>query len=291
MNALDELHQLYDGPIPPAALAIARFRSPEMVALVRARGEATFFRSMVLGQIKTIRMRGADGTFYPALLADLQLYRQQFRGWNRVAAELRRAIAGRDIPPTRVGKMNSHALQHRRDGHRSVKGAPMNPTLQHSLAEHEYLRQRLKAEFPDADEDTLRDTLEGLSSLPEMLACAMRSYLDDIAFTAALGIRINDMQERISRFEQRAEKKRALITAVMERADLKKLAEPDFTVSIRATPSSLTVTDETEIPPGFWKPQAPKLDRQGLTAALRRGQSVPGAVLSNGQTTISVRTR
>ena len=167
----------------------------------------------------------------------------------------------------------------------------MNPMLQHSLAEHEYLRRRLKAEFPDADEDTLRDTLEGLSSLPEMLACALRSYLDDIALTAALGIRINDMQERISRFEQRAEKKRALITSVMERADLKKLAEPDFTVSIRATPPSLKVNDETEIPRDFWKPQPPKLDRQGLTAALRRGQSVPGAVLGNGQATISVRTR
>jgi hypothetical protein len=167
----------------------------------------------------------------------------------------------------------------------------MNPMLQHSLAEHEYLRQRLKAEFPDADEETLRDTLEGLSSLPEMLACVLRSYLDDIALAAALGIRINDMQERISRFEQRAEKKRALITSVMERADLKKLAEPDFTVSFRTTAPSLVITAEVEIPQDFWKPQPPKLDRQGLTAALRGGRSVPGAVLSNGQATISVRTR
>jgi hypothetical protein len=51
------------------------------------------------------------------------------------------------------------------------------------------------------------------------------------------------------------------------------------------------VNDETEIPRDFWKLQPPKLDRQGLTAALRRGQSVPGAVLGNGQATISVRTR
>ena len=167
----------------------------------------------------------------------------------------------------------------------------MNPTLQHSLAEHEYLRQRLKAEFPDADEETLHDTLEGLSSLPEMLACVLRSYLDDLALSAALGIRINDMQERISRFEQRADKKRALITSVMERADLKKLAEPDFTVSFRSTSPSLVITAEAEIPQDFWKPQPPKLDRQGLTAALRQGRSVPGAVLSNGQATISVRTR
>ena len=78
----------------------------------------------------------------------------------------------------------------------------MNPTLQYCLTEHEYLRRRLKAEFPDADEDTLRDTLAGLSSLPEMLACVLRSYLEDLALAAALGIRISDMQERIARFEQ-----------------------------------------------------------------------------------------
>src|SRR6266403_1826030 len=97
MSALEELRQLYNGPIPPAAQALARFGSPEMVALVRARGESAFFRSMVLGQLKTIRKRRADGSCYPALFTDLQLYRQQFRRWNRVAAEMRRAIGGRDI--------------------------------------------------------------------------------------------------------------------------------------------------------------------------------------------------
>jgi hypothetical protein len=51
----------------------------------------------------------------------------------------------------------------------------MNPMLKHSLAEHEYLRERLRAEFTDADEDALQDTLEGLSSLPEMRACVLRS--------------------------------------------------------------------------------------------------------------------
>jgi hypothetical protein len=167
----------------------------------------------------------------------------------------------------------------------------MNPTLHYSLAEHGYLRERLKTEFPDSDEDTLRDTLEGLSSLPEMLACILRSYLDDLALAAALGVRISDMQERIARFEQRAEKKRALVSSTMERADLKKLAEPDFTVSSRITPPSLVITDEQEIPQIYWKPQPPKLDRQGLTAVLRGGQSVPGATLGNGQSTISVRTR
>src|SRR5260221_13029871 len=104
MSILTYLHQLHDGPIPPAALAVARFGSPAMVALLRARGESAFFRSMVLGQIKTIRMRRADGTFYPALLADLQLYRQQFRGWNRLATAAHRAIWGRDMLPAQYRK-------------------------------------------------------------------------------------------------------------------------------------------------------------------------------------------
>ena len=107
MSTRTDAHQLFDGPIPPATLAVARFGSPEMVALVRARGETVFFRSMVLGQLKTIRLRRADGSCYPALFTDLQLYRQQFRGWNRVAAELRRALGGRDLhhpDPTSAGR-------------------------------------------------------------------------------------------------------------------------------------------------------------------------------------------
>jgi hypothetical protein len=167
----------------------------------------------------------------------------------------------------------------------------MKKMPQHALAEHEYLHRRLTTEFPDADEDVLRDTLAGLSSLPEMLACALRSYLDDISLIAALGIRINDMQERISRFEKRAEKKQAVITAVTEPADLKNLAEPDFTVSFHTAVPSVIITAEHEIPPDFWRPQPPQLDLHGLAAALRRGDRVPGAALSTGEATISVRTR
>jgi len=114
----------------------------------------------------------------------------------------------------------------------------------HSFAAHQYLCEQLRAEFPDADEDTLRDTLEGLSSLPEALAAVLRSYLDDLTLAAALGMRIDDMQERLSRIEHRADKKRELVTSVMERADIKKLAEPDFTASLRASPPAVVVTDE-----------------------------------------------
>jgi hypothetical protein len=167
----------------------------------------------------------------------------------------------------------------------------MDVTLSHSLSEHEYLRRCLEEEFPEADDETLRDTLEGLSSLPEALAAVIRSYLEDLTLAAALGMRIGDMQERLARFETRAEKKRGLVTQVMERAELKKLQEPDFTVSLRAVPSGLVVRDEAQIPADYWKPQPPRLDKKGLLASLNAGQVIPGAALGNGGTTISVRTR
>ena len=50
--------------------------------------------------------------------------------------------------------------------------------LTHELAHHQYLRERLQADFPDADEETLRDTLEGLTNLTEMLSAVVRSQLD-----------------------------------------------------------------------------------------------------------------
>jgi len=167
----------------------------------------------------------------------------------------------------------------------------MTSNLDHSLVEYQYLRDRLQAEFPEADEDTLRDTLEGLSSLPEALAAVLRSYLDDLTLAAALGMRIDDVQERLSRIELRADKKRELVSSVMERADIKKLAEPDFTASLRASPPAVVVADEGQIPQAYWKPQPPKLDRQGISTALKSGVAVPGALLSNPEMVLSVRTK
>ena len=72
---------------------------------------------------------------------------------------------------------------------------------------------------------------------------------------------------------------------------MKKITEPDFTVSLRPVPPSLVVTDEAEIPEEYWLPQPPKLDRLGLLATLKRGKTAPGATLNNPQMTISVRTK
>jgi len=163
--------------------------------------------------------------------------------------------------------------------------------IPNQLILHNHFRERLREEFPDADDETLADTLEGLTDLSDLLAEVIRSALEDEAFCNALKVRMGEMRERAGRLGLRAEKKRQLVGETMAQADLKRLALPDLTISLRPGPAPLVVTEEGEIPEPFWKAQPPKLDRQGLSQALKAGESIPGAVLGNPQPCLSVRTK
>lgn len=167
----------------------------------------------------------------------------------------------------------------------------MHGRLTASVSHHAILLDRLREEFPDADEETLLDTVEGLSDLDEVIAEIVRSRLDDLALVEALQRRRDEMQERLARLKDRAERKKALIVEAMETAGLKKITREDFTLSLRPGTAGLQVIDETVIPETYWRPQPPKLDRLALVAALKQGDAVPGAALTNPMPTIALRTR
>ena len=167
----------------------------------------------------------------------------------------------------------------------------MEPKLATEFSHHEYLKAQLREQFPDVDEETLADTLEGETNLNAMLAEVIRTGLDDEAMVAAINARISSMKERALRLNDRANRKRNLVQHVMERAGLKKLTEPDMTVSLRATPAHVTITDEKIIPNVYWMPQPPKLDKNAIKDAIKNGTEIPGALLGNISTTLSVRTK
>ena len=154
-----------------------------------------------------------------------------------------------------------------------------------------HLKERLLSTWPQLDEDTLADTLEGITDLHEMIAVVIRSALVDEALQAGLRMRLEEMRLRTSRLEERAAKKRQLALEAMSEIGLKKLQQPDFTASARAGSPSLVVVSDEVIPESYWIPQAPKLDRQSLLAALKRGEAVSGTQLSNPKPTLSVRTK
>ena len=153
------------------------------------------------------------------------------------------------------------------------------------------LKERILSSWPELDEETLADTLEGITDLHEMIAAVIRSALVDEALQSGLRTRLDEMRSRLSRLAERGAKKRELALEAMCEVGLKKLQQPDFTASARSGPPGLVVTAEETIPTDFWVPQPPKLDRQGLLGSLKRGQAVPGAELSNPKPCLSVRTK
>ena len=151
--------------------------------------------------------------------------------------------------------------------------------------------QAALASYPDLDEESLLDTLEGITDLNEMIAAIVRSALVDEALQTGLRMRLDEMRARLGRIAERGLKKRQLALEAMNEVGLKKLEQPDFTASARSGSPALVVTSEQAIPSDYWVPQPPKLDRQGLTSDLKRGKEVPGACLGNANPVLVVRTK
>jgi hypothetical protein len=165
------------------------------------------------------------------------------------------------------------------------------PPPKFEVQRYRVLRERLLEAFPEIDGETARDTLEGITTLHELIAEIIRSALIDAALQTGLHSRLEDMRERLSRLEQRETKKRQLVLEAMSEVGLTKLEQPDFTVSIRSGVPSLVVVAESEVPDDFWLPQAPKLNRQALLGELKRGANIPGAQLGNPKPILNVRTK
>ena len=110
------------------------------------------------------------------------------------------------------------------------------------------LRDRIRAQDPQIDEQTLADTVEGLTDLHEILQAIIRAALADEALATGLKCRISDMQGRLDRLQERAAKRRQIAKEVMVELDLKRLNAPDFTASIREGTPSLVVLNEDAVP-------------------------------------------
>ena len=153
------------------------------------------------------------------------------------------------------------------------------------------VRRRILEQFPDVDDQTLADTLEGATDLSEALAALIRSALDDEGMVKALKERIAILCARLERLQKRAAAKRHLACETMEVAHIRKLLEPDFTASLRQGSAVVDILDEAKLPIAFLIPQAPKPDKRGILEALNGGTPVPGAVLRIPPPSLSVRSQ
>jgi len=164
-------------------------------------------------------------------------------------------------------------------------------TLEFAAIAYRSVRDRIRAEDPTIDEQTLADTVEGLTDLHEIVTAIVRSALTDEALADGLKRRIGDMQERLERLQDRASKRRQIAKDVMLELDIKKISAPDFSVSVRPGLPALQVLDEGSVPSIYWQPSAPRLKRQELLSELKTGASIEGVALSNPEPILSVRVK
>jgi hypothetical protein len=171
-------------------------------------------------------------------------------------------------------------------------GIRMNTeVLQTEAAYYRNLQDQLKQAYVEIDDETLTDTLEGLSEFPQLVEQIVRSGLEDEDFIAALKARTDIMSGRLSRLKERFQKKRQLVAWALGAAGMTNLKACDFVVSLCEGATRLSVEDEGAIPTAYFVPQPPKLDRAGVTATLKRGETLAGAKLVQGEPYITVSTR
>jgi hypothetical protein len=158
-------------------------------------------------------------------------------------------------------------------------------------AHYRLLTEQLKCQYQDIDDDTLRDTMEGLSDLPQMIEGLVRSALEDEVLLTGLKVRLEAMQERGARIRARHEKKRELAAWAMANVGLTKLEAPDFGVSLCSGAQRVEIFDPGSLPAAFLVPQPPKPDRAAIAQTLKMGGTVDGAKIETGNPFISVRTK
>lgn len=160
--------------------------------------------------------------------------------------------------------------------------------VQRELEAAKVLREQI-AELAQGDEEFIRDTLEGEMDFEGIVEKLLGEIGEDEALAKGIEGYEAELAARKQRLTNRAKFKRTLICTALEIAGRKKMELAVGTVTLSAVKAKAIVTEEADIPAEFFKPQPPKLDQTALSAALREGREVPGATLSNGGSSITIR--
>lgn len=139
------------------------------------------------------------------------------------------------------------------------------------------------------DAETIRDTLDGEVDLQGIVRALVLTIAEEEAAVAANTALSNQYLARRSNIDARIETLRGLVGEAMELAEWKSLKLDIATISLRPGTRKVQVTDETQIPAAFWRTPEPVIDKKELLDALKDGQQIHGATLSNGGMIVTIR--
>lgn len=191
-----------------------------------------------------------------------------------------------------------------------MKKNPLDPVREAAAAKA--LRESILAAVGGEDEALLIDAIEGETNLFEMIDALLERRADSLGLAEGVAKAIERLEVRKRRFEARAEADKALVEQALSIAEVKTVERPIGTLTMARRAPSLVIAEESDIPAKYWKAGEPKLDRKALAADLAaRAKAIaalpedpaereaaiaelppeiPGASLSNGAPSLTVRT-
>ena len=138
------------------------------------------------------------------------------------------------------------------------------------------------------DDEFKSDILEGTTDLLELIDRLLydliltESYIEGTKITRA---RI-DLREK--KLKHRQEVIRSIIRRLLEAAEMRKITVPNGTAALSAKPQSVEIVDEGLLPENFFRIKK-EPNKTLIGEKLKAGESVPGAQLSNGGETLTIR--
>jgi len=151
---------------------------------------------------------------------------------------------------------------------------------------NEYRDAAIKLADLDLDEQTIADTLEGLSGELELKAQNVAYFVRNLESTVeAINAFTKAQQQRAKAIEARAEGLRRYLQGCMEATGITKIESPGITLSFRK--SSVVVIDEPELIPAEFmrqpEPPPPAPDKKAIADAIKAGKEVQGAHVETRQ--------
>lgn len=167
-------------------------------------------------------------------------------------------------------------------------------TITHTLTREIEAARLLLQTYADIlhdDDEAKADAIEGETDLIEAIRAGIIRLAEiEVLMEGASALK-KTLSARIERLDAQYETIRTALAIAMEVAEKKRLETDIGTITLKKVAPSVRIIEEADIPPEFWKPQAPKLDKKSVLDALKAKRDVLGAELSNGGVTVQVSRR
>jgi hypothetical protein len=153
-------------------------------------------------------------------------------------------------------------------------------------------RERLAAIDPTIEEDwqLYQDCLDGeAGNALQVIERLIGTSIDADGLAEMVKARKMDLATRQARFEKRSETMRAIALSAMEALNLRRLERPEWSAFVGARPAQL-ILDEEALPDKWFRVKK-EAERALIRRALSDGEEIPGAVLGNSSTRLTIRTR